>query len=74
MRAGEFAMQTRIRKTAADAALPVTETETRRQLAAAAGSEAFQHRDPVYHVTEAFQQSFDQIGRKHARELAEAAN
>ncbi len=37
------------------------------QLAWAAGSERFAHRDPLYHVTEDFQQTFDRIGRKYSR-------
>lgn len=41
-----------------------------RQMAWAAGAEFFQHRDPLYHVTESFQQTFDAMGRKHAREAA----
>ncbi len=40
------------------------------QMAQAAGTEAFQHRDPLYHITEDFHQTFDAMGRKHARELA----
>lgn len=43
----------------------------RRQAAWAAGTEQFQYRDPLYHVTEAFQQTFDAVGRKHAAALAE---
>lgn len=42
----------------------------RRQMAWAAGTEQFQHRDPLYHVTESFQQTFDAMGRRHAEELA----
>lgn len=38
----------------------------RRQIAFAAGAEFFQHRDPLYHVTESFQQAFDAIGRAKA--------
>ena len=41
----------------------------RRQMAWAAGTEYFQHRDPLYHVTESFQQSFDAMGRRHAAQL-----
>lgn len=43
----------------------------RRQMAWAAGTQRFQHRDPLYHVTESFRQTFDAIGRKHAAQLAE---
>lgn len=48
---------------------PVTEALVRRQLAQASGSEFFQHRDPVYHVSESFQQTFDRIGQAHGAEL-----
>ena len=41
------------------------------QMAWAAGTEHFQHRDPLYHVTESFQQTFDAMGRRHGQELAE---
>ena len=50
------------RRQAQAAAPPVTEKDTRRQLAWAAGSEFFSHRDPLYHITEDFQQAFDEIG------------
>lgn len=43
----------------------------RRQMAWAAGTEQFQHRDPLYHVTENFQQTFDAMGRRHAAQMAE---
>jgi hypothetical protein len=46
------------------------EQTVRRQLAWAAGAESFQNRDPLFHVTESFQQTFDAIGRRHAGELA----
>lgn len=39
-------------------------------LAWAAGTEQFRHRDPLYHVTENFQQTFDRIGRSHAQSAA----
>lgn len=42
----------------------------RRQMAWAAGTEAFQYRDPLYHVTESFQQTFDAMGLKHAAQAA----
>ena len=41
----------------------------RRQMAWAAGTESFQNRDPLYHVTESFQQTFDAMGRRHASQL-----
>lgn len=40
-----------------------------RQMAWAAGTEAFQHRDPLYHINESFQMRFDAVGRKRAAEL-----
>ncbi len=49
---------------------PETHSSVRRQLALAAGSEGFKNRNPVYHVTENFRMSFDEIGRRHAAELA----
>ena len=42
----------------------------RRQMAWAAGTEQFQNRDPLYHVTENFQQTFDAMGQRHAAQLA----
>ena len=45
------------------------EQNLRRQMAWAAGTESFQHRDPLYHVTESFQQTFDAMGRRHAAQL-----
>ena len=58
------------RRQAQAAVPPVTEKDTRRQLAWAAGSEFFSHRDPLYHITEDFRQTFDEIGRRHAAALA----
>ena len=58
------------RRQAQAAVPPVTEKATRRQLAWAAGSEFFSHRDPLYHITEDFRQTFDEIGRRHAAALA----
>lgn len=46
------------------------EQNLRRQMAWAAGTESFQHRDPLYHVTESFQQTFDAMGRRHAAQLS----
>ena len=45
------------------------EQSLRRQMAWAAGTEYFQNRDPLYHVTESFQQTFDAMGRRHAAQL-----
>lgn len=47
------------------------EQELRRQAAWAAGTEQFQNRDPLYHVTESFQQTFDAMGRRHASQRME---
>ena len=44
-------------------------TVLRRQAAWAAGTEKFQYRDPVYHVTESFCSTFDALGRRHAAAL-----
>ena len=63
--------RTRIKRSAPAVAQPGKLEQTlRRQMAWAAGTEQFQHRDPLYHVTESFQQTFDAIGRRHARQLA----
>lgn len=45
----------------------ITEETVRKQLSAAAGTEAFQHRDPIYHLTESFRQTFDLMGQQRAR-------
>lgn len=52
------------------AAAPASEQTVRRQLSWAAGAESFQNRDPLYHVTESFQQTFDAIGRRYGENLA----
>lgn len=49
---------------------PVTEERVRRQIGQAAGTEFFQNRDPLYHVTESFQMTFDAMGQRHARQAA----
>ncbi len=46
-----------------------TKRTAEESLAWAAGTEQFRHRDPLYHVTESFQQTFDRIGRSHAMTL-----
>ncbi|MBE7004303.1 MAG: hypothetical protein E7425_08485 [Ruminococcaceae bacterium] len=58
-----------IRKNKKTLAPPAVETKqsTERSFAWAVGSELFRHRDPLYHVTESFQQTFDRIGRSHAQ-------
>ena len=63
-------MRTTIKKQKPVQEAPMTEALVRRQLAQASGSEFFEHRDPVYHVSESFQQTFDRIGRSHGAELA----
>lgn len=40
--------------------------DVRRQIAYAAEADSFQHRDPLYHVTESFHQTFDAMGRARA--------
>ena len=45
------------------------EERLRREMAWAAGTESFQHRDPLYHITENFQQTFDAMGRRHTAQL-----
>ncbi|HIT01567.1 MAG TPA: hypothetical protein IAC21_01900 [Candidatus Enterenecus merdae] len=50
---------------------PATRRSVELELAWASGGEAFQHRDPLAHVTEQFQMTFDRIGRRHAAALAE---
>ena len=48
---------------------PPLERAVRRQLAGAAGAEYFQNRDPIYHITEDFQKTFDWIGTRKAEKL-----
>ncbi len=43
--------------------------EAEGNLSWAVGAQYFQHRDPLYHVTEDFHQTFDRIGHRHASEL-----
>ena len=61
-----------IRKNKRTAAVPAAAPKQAvdKRIAWAAGAEYFDHRDPLYHVTESFQQTFDRIGRSHAKELA----
>ena len=55
-------------------ALPLTEAETKKstdaKFAWAVGAAKLEQHDPMYHVTESFQQSFDRIGRRHAAAAA----
>ena len=63
-------MRKAIRKQRQEAAPALLQTQVQRDLAQAAGTEFFQYRDPLYHVTENFQQTFDRIGMSHAAGLA----
>ena len=63
-------MRKTIKKQKQDPSPVMREAQVRRDLAQAAGTEFFQYRDPLYHVTENFQQTFDRIGRSHAAQLA----
>ena len=60
-------MQIRKSKKAPPAPAAQTKQSAEERLAWAAGTEQFRHRDPLYHVTESFQQTFDRIGREHAK-------
>ena len=55
-------------------ALPLPEEETKKSTEArfawAVGATWLEQHDPLYHVTESFQQSFDRIGRSHAAAAA----
>lgn len=63
--------QIRVRRPKAEApAGPVTQQQVNRHLAWAVGSELFAYRDPLFHITESFQTTFDQMGRHHVSELA----
>lgn len=64
-------MQTKTRRPRMARPAPAVDQDTvRRELAWAAGAKEFQHRDPLYHVTESFGQIFDRVGREHAAALA----
>ena len=63
-------MQLKRRKTDVLPSQKGLEQGLRRQMAWAAGTEYFQNRDPLYHVTESFQQTFDAMGRRHAAQLS----
>lgn len=49
---------------------PVTRERTERDLAWCVGAEQFRHRDPLYHITESFCETFDFIGRQRAVTIA----
>ncbi len=63
-------MQIRKNKRTAAEPVPAAKQAAEESLAWAAGSEEYRRRDPLYHVTESFQQTFDRIGRSHAATLA----
>lgn len=63
--------QIQIKRSQKAPAPPVTDAAVRAQLAWAAGAQQFEHRDPLYHVTESFQQTFDWIGKQHAQRLGQ---
>ena len=63
-------MQIRKSKKTGVPAAPATKQAAQRQIAWAAGTQRFQNRDPLYHVTENFLQTFDRIGIKHAQDAA----
>ena len=54
--------------------LPLPEAETKKstetKFAWALGAERLEQHDPMYHVTESFQQTFDRMGRSHAAAAA----
>ena len=64
------AVQTKQLKKRAAAPAPFTARDAQRQLRWAVDAQNFQHRDPLWHVSESFQQSFDRIGRRRAAQLA----
>lgn len=45
----------------------ISEETVKKQLSAASGTEAFQHRDLIYHLDESFRQTFDLIGQQRSR-------
>ncbi len=61
-----------IKKSRKTAALPVEKAKqaAEENLAWAADTQRFRHRDPLYHVTENFLQTFDRIGRSHVQKAA----
>ncbi len=63
-------MRKAIKKQRPEPAPAIRQAQVQRDLAQAAGTEFFQYRDPLYHVTENFQQTFDRIGRSHAASLS----
>ena len=65
-------IQTRRRAQEAPAGRSMEDT-LRRQMAWAAGTEQFQHRDPLYHVTESFQQIAIKLGDAATGKVVSAA-
>ena len=68
-RMGMNSLQQKKRRPAPQQAQPRLEQTVRRQLAGAVGAEFFQNRDPIAHVTEDFQRTFDWIGSRKAQAL-----
>lgn len=64
-------MRTRVRRQEKSLPSAPAQEKIRQELAWAAGTEQFSRRDPLYHVTESFQQTFDRIGTRHAASLDE---
>ena len=62
-------MKQRILKKKPDEPARAVDSTARRQISMAAGTEAFYNRDPVYHVSETFQKTFDARGSEMAGEL-----
>ena len=71
MNMGPLRQRKPAKKTAGQRQAPCEKT-VRRQLAGAAGADCFQNRDPVYHITEDFQKTFDWLGARRAQELGVA--
>ena len=60
----------KIKKTTQLPAAEETKQSAEARFAWAAGADRLRQHDPLYHVTESFQQSFDRIGRSHAAAVA----
>ncbi len=59
-------MWTIVRRERRALSAPVSRRGVERDLAQAAGAQAFTHRDPLYHVTESFRQTFERRGGERA--------
>ena len=66
-----MSMQIRKKQNALPRPAPETKRASEARLAWAAGAERLKQHDPLWHVTESFQQSFDRIGLKRARAAAD---